>query len=92
MDDEERINALDRELTTLGPETHALKTKTLPDLIKQCRILRGEGHHQAADALADRIEKLTEAIKSREQQLYAIERELYSLRAKQNRRKMKLRP
>lgn len=69
MTDEERIADLDHQLISLGPETHRLKTQTLPSLIKQCRELRQAGQHQEADAVADRIEKLDAIIKLREKQL-----------------------
>jgi chromosome segregation ATPase len=92
MHEEQRIKELDDELLTLGPETHVLETQTIPTHVKHCRALRQAGKHQDADALADKIEKLTDKMRSNKQRLREIEDELYPLRARLHRRKPNLRP
>lgn len=87
MPDEQRAKALEDELVTLGPETHAVETQTIPSHIKQCRALRVAGKHQEADALAGMIETITEKMRSNKQRLIEIESELYPLRAKLHRKR-----
>lgn len=85
MNDIDRINTLDKQLTTLGPQTQRLKTDVVPALIKQCRAYRNAGKHQEADNVAEQIEAISATIKANEKQLDNIERELYPLRAKLHR-------
>ncbi|MBX9862427.1 MAG: hypothetical protein K2Y42_06700 [Hyphomicrobium sp.] len=92
MSNIERINTLEQQLISLGPETHKQKAEILPALTKQCRAFREASRHQEADQVADQIEAINARIKNNEKQLKAIEDELYLLRARETRRKLKPQP
>ncbi len=75
-----REDALDVQLTTLGPFTHKLMTEQRPQLLAKIRAAAHANDSAALDTLEAELMALNQTILANQTKLDGIERELYSIR------------